>query len=55
MSVYLDTARRVIQTEADGLRRLEASLSDVLGDGFDRADGQGRRKRVTEGKSLKSA
>ena len=37
MSVYLDTARRVIQTEADGLRRLEASLADGLGDSFDRA------------------
>ncbi|WP_374633710.1 SIS domain-containing protein [Paracoccus sp. (in: a-proteobacteria)] len=37
MSVYLDTARRVILTEADGLRRLEASLADGLGDGFERA------------------
>ncbi len=37
MSVYLDTARRVIQTEADGLRRREASLADGLGDSFDRA------------------
>lgn len=33
MSIYLDTARRVIATEADGL----AALSDSLGDSFDRA------------------
>jgi len=33
MSAYLDTARRVIRTEAEGL----ALLADGLGDGFDRA------------------
>ncbi|MTH76777.1 KpsF/GutQ family sugar-phosphate isomerase [Paracoccus aestuariivivens] len=33
MSAYLDTARRVIRTEADGL----VALSDSLGDSFDRA------------------
>ena len=37
MSVYLDTARRVIRTEAEGLARLEAVLADGLGGGFDRA------------------
>ena len=33
MSAYLDTARRVIRTEAEGL----ALLADGLGDSFDRA------------------
>lgn len=33
MSAYLDTARRVIRTEAEGL----AALADSLGDSFDRA------------------
>ena len=33
MSTYLDTARRVIATEAEGL----ATLSASLGDSFDRA------------------
>ena len=37
MSAYLDTARKVIQTEAEGLRRLEVALADGLGGGFDRA------------------
>ena len=37
MSAYLDTARRVILTETEGLRRLEASLADGLGDAFERA------------------
>src|SRR6478735_5545059 len=35
MSAYLDTARRVIRTEAEGLQ----ALSEGLGDSFDRAIG----------------